>query len=129
MREVRVRLKVMLLIALFSIQCDAFTEKSASEHSWQNEQSKNEDAEFISTLILSLPVWSELEKGDVKKIEGRILEKLDLISNNNILSIREAIKKLVEKYPYETSVWSQIFLLNRYLFRVPEDSPIDDRLF
>jgi hypothetical protein len=54
---------------------------------------------------------------------------LELISENDITLIREAIVRLFSKYSQNTSLWSRVFILNRYLFQVPENSPIDEHLF
>ena len=43
--------------------------------------------------------------------------------------IRKAIVLIFSTHPQDTSLWSRVFLLNRYLFQVPEISPIDGHLF
>ena len=89
---------------------------------------ENRDVEAIISQILSCPAWDELEKGDVKT-KDKIMKSLVLISENDITMIRAAVVLSCSKYPQSTSLWSRIFLLNRYLFQVPEKSPVDGKLF
>lgn len=86
------------------------------------------DVNNVISQIMACPAWSEASKRDIKTKEN-ILQCLELISRNNNNVIRKAIESLFLKYPNDTSVWSRIFLLNRYIFQVPTDSPIDDNLF
>jgi hypothetical protein len=89
----------------------------------------NREVEVIASQILSCPAWDEIEKGYIKKVESKITKCLALVSEHDITILRKALVILFSQYPQDTSLWSRVFLLNRYLFRVPEKSPIDGNLF
>lgn len=90
---------------------------------------EDKDAEVIVSQIFSCPAWDEVERGAIKKVESKIMECLALVSENNVIMIRKAIVLMFSKHTQGTALWSRVFLLNRYLFRVPEKSPIDEHLF
>lgn len=94
-----------------------------------NHEKEYSDIDIISSQILSCPPWDEIEKGYIKKVESKILKDLSIIAENDIDKIRQALVYLFKKYPRNTALWSRVFLLNRYIFLVPEQSPVDDKLF
>jgi hypothetical protein len=84
--------------------------------------------EFIAVLIRSCPNWAEVEPGDRLR-KDQILASLQNISNYDWRLIRKTIVKLISDHPSDTSLWSRFFLLNRYIFDVPEKSEHNNQLF
>jgi hypothetical protein len=89
----------------------------------------NKDAEVIASQVLSCPAWDEIENGGINEVQGKIMECLSAVSEHDITLIREAVALLYRQHSQNTSLWSRIFLLNRYLFLVPETSLVDGQLF
>ncbi|MDX2033499.1 MAG: hypothetical protein SF339_22675 [Blastocatellia bacterium] len=86
------------------------------------------DVQKIASQIASCPAWDRIESENVA-VRKKIEKCLEAISRNDIVLIRQAIALLFEKNPLDSALWSRVFLLNRYLFAVPEKSPIDGSLF
>jgi len=85
--------------------------------------------EKIMFQIKSCPAWTDYDENDVKKKEDQIFQSLNKIAENDIGQIRESVRSLLAVKDQDTSIDAQIFLLNRFLFQVPERSAIDGRLF
>jgi hypothetical protein len=94
-----------------------------------NAQPTNQIVEKIISQIHSCPSWSDIERGGIMKVESRLMDSLAKVSENDIAMIREAIRILFSNPQQDTAMWAKVFILNRYLFQVPEESPIDDKLF
>jgi len=84
--------------------------------------------EYITVLIRHCPDWAEVEPGN-KQSKDLILASLQNISNYDWRLIRKAIVKLINDHPSDTALWSRFFLLNRYIFDVPEKSEYNNQLF
>jgi hypothetical protein len=93
-------------------------------------QREREIDEIVFTLEKS-PLWTRLEKNTDE--EKSLLNALEKISQYKVEIIREAAIKYLKnnsKNLYEViGVESRVFVLNRYLFKVPENAPFDNGTF
>src|SRR5262249_55725407 len=89
----------------------------------------SDKVEVIVSQILDCPVWNEYDENDLKKKESQIMKCLAKVADNDIVLIRSAVDLVFKKHDRDSSVDAQVFLLNWYLFQVPEKSPIEDVLF
>ncbi len=115
------------IFVMFAIEA-AFAISAQNTVSIAKQNMKEKDMDIVLSEILSCPAWDKIERGnDVMK--NKLMECLALIARNEVGKVREAIAILLKKHPQDSSAWSKTFLINRYLFRVPDKSPIDNNLF
>ncbi len=93
-----------------------------------NSQSQEKDKSHVDevvALIKSSPAWSDIFETD-KETTQPILSNLEKISRYDTSIIREAVRSFIQgkihggKDDYGVDDMSRIFLLNRYIFDIPE---------
>ena len=89
---------------------------------------RESSSEALAKKIQACPAWSE---EDIKKMEVKIKIQscLTEIAEHDITLIREALSKLLSDDDVSTATLSRVFLLNRFLFEVPESSSLDYKIF
>jgi len=107
---------------------DQFSKNPAKYQDVLRRWKDDNDVEYIIVLIRSSPDWAEVEPGDQISKVG-ILGSLINTSNYDLRVIRRAIVKLINDHPSDKSLWNRFFLLNRYLFDVPEKYKHNNQLF
>lgn len=85
------------------------------------EHSKDSPSEIV-LLIENSPAWTDIPLGDKASIQ-KLFMNFEKISKSDIKVIREAIKLFItdrqRAKKYYVKDMSQVFLLNRYLLKVP----------
>jgi hypothetical protein len=107
---------------------DEFSKNPAKYQDVVRRWKDDNDVEYIIVLIRTCPDWAEVEPGD-QISKDQILGSLINISNYDWRLIRRAIVKLINDHPSDTSLWNRFFLLNRFLFDVPEKREHNNQLF
>lgn len=92
------------------------------------------DIKEIVRLLEVSPAWDTLkDNSSLLENQNMILENLFKISKYDLTTIRGAISFFVEKKKstneYNVSNMSRLFLLNRYIFNIPESIPFDAPAF
>jgi hypothetical protein len=71
-------------------------------------------------LIEACPAWTQIESGDIKKTHS-ILEILGKLSQYQTSTLRRAIKQFIDtRTLWEFNDFAKIFMINRYIFNVPQ---------
>lgn len=86
----------------------------------------------IIRLIEKCPSWCHFRRNN-KRMSRKILAQLDRISNYDSYLIRKAVDKYSRQQLTSLSrgndVACRIYVLNRFIFAVPEDTPFEGRRF
>jgi len=86
----------------------------------------------ILAILESSPAWEEVTAEDSSQAE-RVSSRLRKISLYDTASIRAAISSYIQNHKklktYSPSIYGRIYLLNRFVFAVPDRKPKDDDLY
>lgn len=96
------------------------------------EQPNQALADTVAREIGLCPPWSELNKGD-DATRGQIMKCVEQIASNDLPVIRSAMEKYVSlkssKKAFDVAAMSRLYVLNRYVFDVPEKASFERSTF
>ena|ERR1041384_3360545 len=89
--------------------------------------------EKVVELIESSPEWSEIPADD-EASRSKIIEKMRGVAKYDLDTIRSAIEQYLSKKEQseggnDVASMSRLYVLNRYLFDVPDKVPMGERRF
>ena len=92
---------------------------------------KDDQVERLVKQIRLCPPWTRISASD-QLAKQNVLKCLDAIANNDTSLIRKAVEQFRQeqrtpRYPIDEL--SRLFLLNRYLFKIPSKSNMADAQF
>ena len=108
------------------------TTPKSSNTSPRVDQPNQASADTVAREIELCPPWDELNKGD-DATRGQIMKCLEQIANYDLAVIRQAMEKYMSikrsQKALDVTAMSRLYVLNRYVFNVPEKASFERSTF
>jgi hypothetical protein len=116
------------------VGCEPRSGPSAGQSSHTSSDKKvgqDDQVERLFKQIRLCPPWTRIKASD-QQSKQNVITCLDSIANNDTSRIRKAVERVAhdeDTSNYSVDELSKLFLLNRYLFKVPSKSNMADARF
>ena len=125
---------IFYLVCCLALCMSCFAHKQDVHRSSKRDSSEDESVNQVIKLIEACPAWSEISNKNAESSD-KVIEYSRKISVYKTRIIRKAIKKFLlanermDSTVPDTTYWSRIYVLNRYLFNVPDKAKIKTKTF
>lgn len=130
-------LATLFALLTATVACSGLGQRGEVRNMGQNKSTTPEssDTSTIDTVAREIdrcPAWSELRKGD-DATRQQIMNCLERLANYDPAVIRQAMEKYISikrsQKAFDVSAMSRLYVLNRYLFKVPEKANFERSTF
>jgi len=129
-------LKTLFVLLTTTMACSGLEQPGEVRSMGQNKSSTSESskasADTVAREIERCPPWSELREGD-DATRQQIMKCLEQTANYDLVIIRQAMEKYVSikrsEKAFDVSAMSRLYVLNRYVFDVPEKASFERSTF